>query len=316
MLPDTDKALSTPQNPITQWLVAHNGGASGSAGHPRAGDAGLLPGRASRWPTPNRPADPRGSSPSSARSIDYDNDGRKDILLHDVYGASVNWQVLLAQPDRTFKLLDTGIPRPFPLNTLPQPPALTSRGGSMHLADVNGDHVPDLIQCQDHGATAGGDPSKAVWTLHLWKPAQGATAAGFDPAGEAIDALATMRCDLQLYTVDLDSDGKVDLVIGSLQVGADGSEIAYATYDALSRLEDGSWEQWDTELPTIEAGGRVVFLDANGDGLPDAVEGGFQDGALYTYVNTGRSFGEAPILSLGSAGPGRAGPLLPARGAP
>ena len=30
VLPDTHPALSTPGNPITQWLVAHNDGASAS----------------------------------------------------------------------------------------------------------------------------------------------------------------------------------------------------------------------------------------------------------------------------------------------
>ena len=220
-----------------------------------------------------------------------------------MYGASLNWQVLLAQPDHTFKLLDTGIPRPFPLGVSPPPPALTSRGGSMHLADVNGDHVPDLIQCEDHGATVDGDPGKAVWTLHLWKPAQGAAPFGFDAAGETMDALAAVRCDHPLYTVDLDNDGKVELVIESVQVGADGSEVVSASYDALTRLEDGSWEQWSTGLPAVWPGGRVVFLDVNGDGLPDAVESGFENGALYTYMNTGRSFG-APVFSLGSSGYG------------
>ncbi|MEZ4295372.1 MAG: hypothetical protein R3B70_10385 [Polyangiaceae bacterium] len=33
------------------------------------------------------------------------------------------------------------------------------------------------------------------------------------------------------------------------------------------------------------AGGRVLFLDVNGDGLPDAVESGFSNGGLYTYLN-------------------------------
>ena len=30
VVPDTNPALSTPQNPITQWLVAKNGGAAAS----------------------------------------------------------------------------------------------------------------------------------------------------------------------------------------------------------------------------------------------------------------------------------------------
>src|SRR5262249_9023029 len=48
----------------------------------------------------------------------------------------------------------------------------------------------------------------------------------------------------------------------------------------------------------------VVFLDVNGDGLPDAVESGFQDHALRTFLNTGPTFATSPIESLGSPGLG------------
>jgi RHS repeat-associated protein len=304
VVPDMDPALGTPGNPITRWLVAHNGGPGAS---PILGPTTLAFSQEGAFVEPSGPADAALLQPELGTVIDYDQDGRKDILLHDVHGESLTWQVLLAQPDRTFELHDTGIPRPFPLGSSPVPPGLTSRGGSMHLADVDGDRVPDLIQCEDHGATPDGDPGKAVWTAHLWRPGQGGAGAGtsgFDLDGEAIAPLATMRCDLPLFTVDLDADGKVDLVVQSLWAGDDGSERASATYDVLSRREDGTWTARDTQLPAVPPEGRVVFLDVNGDGLPDAVEAGFQNHALYTYFNNGTTFETMPVYSLGSAGLG------------
>ncbi len=297
--PDTHPALSTPQNPLTQWLVAHNRGAGDSEGV--FGPAALAFSQETIVPDGSGPSDPALIQPELGTVIDYDQDGRKDVLLHDVHGVGVTWQVLLARPDRTFEVHDTGIVRPFPVGSPPVVPGLTTRGGSMHLADVNGDHVPDLIQCEDHGTTAGGDPSKPVWSVHLWRPAQGGAPFGFDPEGEPVEALATVRCDIALFTVDLDADGKVDLVTPPVDVGADGSELAGATYEALTRREDGTWEIFETELPVVPAGGRLVFLDVNGDGLPDAVESGFQDHTLYTYLNTGPTFAP-PVFSLGSRG--------------
>ncbi|MFO0589670.1 MAG: hypothetical protein U0441_19180 [Polyangiaceae bacterium] len=67
------------------------------------------------------------------------------------------------------------------------------------------------------------DPSKAVRTLHLWRPAEGAIAAGFDSTGAPIEELATVRCDMGFHTVDVDADGKVDLVVAKLHVGDAGS---------------------------------------------------------------------------------------------
>jgi RHS repeat-associated protein len=303
VIPDTDKAQSTPQNPITRWLIAHNGGASASPAYLESAALGF----SQEWVSaadPSGPADPTLLQPELGSVLDYDGDGRRDLLLHDVHDAIPTWQVLLAQPDRTFKLLDTGIRRPFPLGVAPTPPTLTSRGGSMHLLDADGDHVPDLVQCEDHGATADGKPSKAVWRVHLWRPAQGGEAAGWDPEGEAIDALAENRCDAEFHTIDLNADGKVDIVLKSFLVFSDGTEIPAANYYALTRLEDGSWEAWDTKLPVVSPGGRVVFMDTNGDRLPDAVESGFQDHALRTYINTGSTFAESPVTSLGDAGLG------------
>jgi hypothetical protein len=151
LLPDTDEALTTPVTPVTRWLLAHNDGASASPAHLGAPALAF----SQEWgvvKNPDEPADPTMIQPEVGTPLDYDQDGLIDVLLHDVHGLTSTWQVILAQPNRTFKVQDTGIQRPFPLGVRPLPPTLIGAGGSTHLADVDGDRVPDLIQCHDHGA--------------------------------------------------------------------------------------------------------------------------------------------------------------------
>ncbi|WP_420878114.1 RHS repeat-associated core domain-containing protein [Sorangium cellulosum] len=298
VIPDMVAGLSTSRNPITAWRVARNVG-------PRASPAFLAPAELAfleEWPTvadPVGPSDPALLQPELGTVLDYDDDGRMDVLLHDVYDTEVTWHVLLSRPDWTFALHDTGIRRPFPLGVTPTPPSLSSPGGSMHLADLDGDGVPDLIQCEDHAREGQAPlPLTAVWAVHPWRPARGATPAGFDPAGESIELLTGYPCDTELHTLDIDADGKVDLVVPSLRRFGDGTVLVGSSYDAIMRRGEGRWEVIDTELPVAWPGGRVVFLDANGDGLPDAVESGPGDHQLYTYFNTGPTFVASPFRTV------------------
>ncbi|AUX49123.1 uncharacterized protein SOCE26_106680 [Sorangium cellulosum] len=207
--------------------------------------------------------------------------------------------MLLSRPDWTFALHDTGIRRPFPLGVKPAPPSLSSPGASMHLADLDGDGVPDLLQCEDHDRVGQSPiPASSVWTVHLWRPASGATPAGFDPTGESIELLIGYPCDTELHTLDVDADGKIDLIVPSLRRFGDGTVFLGSSYDAIMRRGEGRWEVIDTELPVVWRGGRVVFLDVNGDGLPDAVESGPGDHQLYTYLNTGPTFVASPFRTV------------------
>ncbi|NUQ79313.1 MAG: type IV secretion protein Rhs, partial [Polyangiaceae bacterium] len=296
VIPDTDPALSTPGNPITKWFVARNDGKIPFL----ASTAEVF---SQEWIAVDDPTgvDDLGKlQPELGTVIDYNADGLKDILLYDVYDILVTWQVLLAKPNGGVELLDTGLRRPFPLKSPPssQRPTLTREGGSMHLADVTGDHVPDLIQCEDHDDSAQGIPGRAVWKTHVWRPKAGEKSAGFDPQGERIEPLEGVNCDRAVLTVDINADSKVDLLVQPMLTSSDGSQIPITKYDALTRREDGTWDVFRTRLPV--PAGRVLFVDINADGLPDAVESGSSDGALWTYINIGGRFAEMPILSLGS----------------
>ncbi|WP_437985517.1 FG-GAP repeat domain-containing protein [Sorangium sp. So ce117] len=242
---------------------------------------------------PDRPSAPALPQPELGTVLDYDDDGRMDVLLHDVYEAETTWHVLLSRPDRTFALHDTGIRRPFPLGVTPAPPSLSSPGASVHLADLDGDSVPDLIQCQDHAEELVQLPLSAVWTVHFWRPARGATPAGFDRTGESIELLTGYPCNVELDALDVDADGKIDLIVPSLKLFNDGTALIGNSYEAIMRRGEGRWELIDTELPVVWGVGRVVFLDVNGDGLPDAVESVTRS---RSPIHTGR----APAISTGT----------------
>ncbi|WP_437815115.1 RHS repeat-associated core domain-containing protein [Sorangium sp. So ce1078] len=298
VIPDMVAALSTPSNPITAWRVARNLG-------PRASPSFLAPAELAfleDWlfvADPVGPSDPAVLQPELGTALDYDDDGRMDVLLHDVYDAKTTWHVLLSRPDGTFALHDTGIRRPFPLGVTPPPPRLSIPGASMHLADLDGDGVPDLIQCEDHDRLGQSPiPASSVWSVHLWRPASGATPAGFDPTGESLELLIGYPCDTELHTLDVDADSKIDLIVPSLRRFGDGTVLLGESYDAIMRRGEGRWEVIDTELPIVWSGGRVVFLDVNGDGLPDAVESGPGDHQLYTYLNTGPTFVASPFRTV------------------
>jgi hypothetical protein len=42
---------------------------------------------------------------------------------------------------------------------------------SVHLADVTGDGVADLIQCEEHGMDGSDTPGQSVWKAHPWRHA-------------------------------------------------------------------------------------------------------------------------------------------------
>ncbi|MFO0755161.1 MAG: FG-GAP-like repeat-containing protein [Byssovorax sp.] len=299
VVPDTDPALSTASNPITRWLVAKNHGPSAKAPY----FAPLALGYSEEWPSMPEPVfsnDPAGLQPEMGAAIDYNHDGRMDILLYDVNDNLHTWHILITQQDGTFELQDTGIARPFPLRDIPKPPVMTTPDASMHLADLDGNGVPDLIHCEDHHTAISEDPSSPAWTLHLWKPAHDGTPAGFDPEAVPIDVFHDLPCNDEMHTVDLDADGKVDLVVVATLTFGDGTKTAAGDYSAVSRRADGTFEVWRTHLPLHgpRDDARTLFMDVNGDGLPDAVESGFDQGDLRVYLNHGGNFSQFPIPGL------------------
>ncbi|HSX97456.1 MAG TPA: VCBS repeat-containing protein, partial [Streptomyces sp.] len=186
--------------------------------------------------------------------------------------------VLLAQPNGTFLFKATELYRPFPVST-PPPHHINSDNVSVHLADVSGDGMSDLIQCMHDGV-------EHVWRVHLWKP----EGPGFDVSGTVISPLQGRPCNIEFYPVDVDSDGRVDLLTQEAIITGDGP-ILGNELDVHSYVHaTASWESADTHLDGAPSEVPILFLDVNGDALPDAVKLDF--GMPLTFFNTGRGFTE------------------------
>lgn len=283
VVPDSDNTGGT-ELAVTNWLVAPNLGPT----QPGWFDEATIARQDAYYDTEIKP--------DTGSPIDYNQDGQMDVLLHDVHGQYQSWQVLIAQPDHSFDRVDTGIYRIFPVGVVP-PPGLAEHDDSAHLVDVNGDGVSDLIQCAFNGTDFN-------WYLKLWTPA------GFDPQSTLISRLSWYPCNAEMHTIDVDADGKVDLLVQGVIIHGDGAEFQ-DTFDALSYLGGGEWERRHTGLHTI-VGGRLLFLDVNGDGLPDAVKMPYpidpdlqdEQQAPTTSINTGAGF--APeVKSLTAWPPGQ-----------
>ena len=118
---------------------------------------------------------------------------------------------------------------------------------------------------------------------------------GWEVAATRIDALSAYPCNTEAYTVDVNADGKVDLVFQSTNL-IDGNKLEWLpNYTAITFDEKAGWTSRPFDLH--RQGGTVLFVDVNGDGLPDAVESGFEDQQLRTFINNGNGF-QPPVSSL------------------
>ena len=261
--------FSTPEHPITEWRAAKNTGGT------------LAPEKVAllqEWSVVQDPvdlADPTLLQPELGTAVDFTGGANTGILLHDVTGSEANHLVLVPNADLSFGVVDTKLRRPFPLGATPK--GMRSSAASVHLADVSGDGISDLIECNDHGNTL-----LSTWTLRMWQPG------GFELQGAEINTLAGIPCSVEMHTVDSNGDSVTDLIAtGYLKQGGEPAALS-GNYNVHQRRSNGTWEVFDTGLPTPKNGGRVLFLDVNGDGLPDAVQSGSPDGRgrLWTATST------------------------------
>ncbi|HLM73344.1 MAG TPA: VCBS repeat-containing protein, partial [Polyangiaceae bacterium] len=270
ILPDADAPAGSEQ-PITFWHVAKNKTAEVTPGFFDAPSLAYQEIHA-------QAALP--FQPDRGTILDFNHDGRMDVFLHDVQGQYPTWRVLLTQPDLTFAMHNTGILRPFPAAASP-PLGLATSDASGHLADVSGDGMTDLIQCAWNGI-------EHLWRVHLWSP----DPMGFDPDGETIDQLSGYPCNTAFYPVDVDADGKLDLLVPEVTLTSNGP-IFGAFFDAISfEAKTGSWARSKTGLPLVGSSDRLLFLDINGDALADAVKMSPGSPIFSAFFNTGSGFAE------------------------
>jgi RHS repeat-associated protein len=266
--------------------------------------------------------------------MDVNHDGRTDILYYDTgpngQGSAVNILTNTA-PVNASAFVDGG---KTDLTVGASLPDKTYSDSGVLYADMNGDGMLDAITCEEGPPFDVGGHSTGAWQLHLWDPKAKSFAASDpnDPQASYIPMDFERGCYLRNYihVVDVDGDGKAELLIPpkgypreeSVALDWQGEYIqlppqcvAPCEYQALQRDHQAAqrdvvkWYQYPTKLPTPDwsiGSGRMLFLDVNGDGLPDAVMANPPGWALeahdrlVTFLNTGDGFDPVGFLSLSS----------------
>ncbi|MBI4815751.1 MAG: VCBS repeat-containing protein [Deltaproteobacteria bacterium] len=170
--------------------------------------------------------------------IDYDVDGRMDLLLLD---KSPLWRVLHSRADGFFEIWPIPVSRGFQ-------PSGPGRASGAQLLDANGDGLADLLQpvvSDDIFSFFGcffdpGGPACATkWTLHYnqgpGRPLDFLTT-GISPAGLPLPALDGVPITAPMVVLDIDGDGDSELVFSR----CDPSRFCPTNFEILG-LND--WQQ-------------------------------------------------------------------------
>ena len=221
---------------------------------------------------------------------DLNGDGLADLVISNspATGGGPNVQVLLSNGDGTFKAESDVILQPN-LNNAP----------GTAIADVNGDHIPDILQSDFVFAGDGTTVAQGGVGIALGN--------GDGTFTDALDFAHSDNTPLSFVTADLNHDGKTDLLISTAGTSGSGfatisfspgkgdgtftsnggqienhpsDSIALADFRHNGLLDlatpygveksnnDGSFSTPFT-YPAGNGLGRVIVGDFNGDGLPD-----------------------------------------------
>lgn len=237
---------------------------------------------------------------------DHDHDGRADLLISDPSGGTI--RALMSKSDGALIDTKTDIELDWGSNDA------YTRSAAIYL-DVNGDGALDVVECQEELRNSA-DIHPASWTPGSWSvqfwhsdsPANG----GHFSAPQSIDLFEGRGCYLKNYitAADLNGDGKYEMIVPEYgypqeeDPSVSGAPNYYCqgtcNYQVISFSDEATFwsssgEQWtlaETNLPVNPYDSwsippLLVFMDINGDGLPDALMNGYADGRLRTSLNNG-----------------------------
>jgi hypothetical protein len=217
-----------------------------------------------------------GGQPYSATAVDVNGDGKADLVVANYLGNTVS------------VLLNTTAPGATTLSFAAQQPFATgSHPTSVTAADVNGDGKPDLIVA---------NLSDSSVSVLLNATAPGATT----PAFSAQQTLATGNQPYSVTAVDVNGDGKPDLVAAN-SVGNSVSVLLNTTAPGATTLGFPAQRSFAAGTSPYS----VSAADVNGDGKPDLVVANSGDNTASVLLNTtvpgatAPSFAAQQILATG-----------------
>jgi alpha-tubulin suppressor-like RCC1 family protein len=199
-----------------------------------------------------------GNDCRSVAAGDLDGDGRPDLVALN-YG------------DKTISLLKNIGTNPGVLNagSFAVPAVLAASGGPYEavIADLNGDGKPDLAVAESDAGT-----------VTIFQNAGGVLSTNTFPAG--FD-LPCGNGTISLAAVDLDGDGRLDLVVGSVQSEMislfqnlnPGGDLSSSSFGPRVDFGTGNWVH------------TVAIADFNGDGKPDIAVVGELPSTMSVFEN-------------------------------
>lgn len=210
------------------------------------------------------------------RLLDLNDDGHPELIGSDVYTTLPLWPERIPDswcPFSYYPGLDGGDPLLFGnavrmrYRTKPNGSDRDFVGGYMHadVADVNGDKLPDLVFASDKKSSEPSDVPDVEKYIHIYLNS-GKKNAGGMPVFVYADRVPHPEGKWgPVRVVDLDGDGAVDFVTGSLF-----NEIDPKAYFIRNTNPNG-WPIQAAPGVEFEPGGVASFTDLDADGKLDSV---------------------------------------------
>lgn len=196
---------------------------------------------------------PDGSQPLSVIIADLNGDGRGDVVTADSGTNQIS--VAYGRGDGTLHH-----PHQYPTGSGTAPYDAV-------VADVNGDHRPDIVTANDGSATV---------SVLLAKPGGGFAAPLQFPAGES---------PVSVVATDLNGDGHVDVAVCDEPV--DGYGFPTSTNALTVLIGDGHGGFTSHSMTGSTEGSWITASDINGDGIPDLAIPDFAHNTIDVFTGNG-----------------------------
>jgi RHS repeat-associated protein len=254
----------------------------------------ILNGQATQIPQSDRLLTQSGNqiTPAATFVVDYDLDGRDDVLEIDVAHRRGNGRVIRKWSYRDDQLTVENVAAPIGTEPI--------EGGNIYLLDANGDKAVDMLICTPEYGRYDFRQGRPHIERNGWQLRLHDTINGF-----GADTTITSDgppCDPG-NAIDLNGDGPEELLLNTTplreppQFAAPSVRVRNAASQALWPM---SARTTDTAIPPTRKNALRLLIDANGDGLSDVTEIS-DDLRAIIWLNTGSGFVSTVESSIGLA---------------